>query len=252
MRVYRRGSLASILAHGAGQFLAGASFSGSGPTGDDMARFLHGLEQNGTIIRKARLYGEFSFALPGIQETRGVQADWPPCVPEVEALDLSAFKVRQAGGLLQKKALLFRIAVYLCIGYALMQYWTLKNYDRTLSDIRQRAGQLDRKAMSLDATRPSEDNSAVAQDIRDKMKAMRSPLKIMNLLAARLPEGAFVNRFVLNGNALELSVSSADSLSTLKALWGLEGVKKISLKGAVLKDKAAKTETCNILIELGG
>jgi hypothetical protein len=62
------------------------------------------------------------------------------------------------------------------------------------------------------------------------------------------PAGSFITRLVLNENNLEISASSADPLSVVKALGGAEGIKTARLKGAPGKDSA--TGSYNFIVNM--
>jgi hypothetical protein len=72
----------------------------------------------------------------------------------------------------------------------------------------------------------------------------------MDILAKSLPVGTFINRMVLNQNNLEVSVSSREPLSVIKALGGAEGIKTVRLKGAPGKDAATGSYNFNVTMEL--
>ena len=251
VKVFQYGGMTSMLAHAGGKFLAGALSPVSGFNQEEVERFLHSLEQYGAQIKKVKIYGELPVTLKDIPEISRVgKMNYPPCLDEIDSLDLARFKIEGDFRLWEKKDLLFRIAIYLVLGYALMQYLTLKNYDHTADEIRQKLAVMNNKAVSLDTGRQVEDYSAVIQEVKEKVSAAHSPLKVMNLLAGRLPEGTFITRMVLNENNVEITVSSTDPLSTLKALWEATEVKKLSLKGAIVKDRASKSNNFGVVIEL--
>ncbi len=106
----------------------------------------------------------------------------------------------------------------------------------------------------------SEDYSTIIKEVNEKLSKKSSPLKAMETLAKNLPAGTYITRMVLNDNRLEVSVSSKDPLSVVKALGSAEGIKTVRLKGATGKGTPAKgapakgdaTESYNfnVIIEL--
>jgi len=251
-RVFQYRGITSVLSHMNGQFLSGASYPESNFNQEVFDRFLRSLEQQGVDIQKIKLYGLLPLVLKNSAKvSMEAVTDYPPCLDEVAALDLGRFKVRgNYYGLWEKKDLIFRIALYLVLGYALMLYITLRNYDRTADEIRQRIAVMDKEAASLDTGRKGEDYSIAIQAVNEKLKAGRSPLNVMNMLARRLPDGSFISRMVLNENNVEMTVSSKDPLSTVKALGYAEGIKKVSLKGAPAKDRGNNLYNFVIIMEL--
>jgi len=251
IRVFQYRELTSVLAHADGRFLAGASYPGPAFNQEEFERFLRSLEQQGVNIRKIRIYGLLPPALKADAKISMEEVkNYPPCLDEMTALELGRFKVRgDYYGFLEKKDIIFRVVLYLVLGYALMQFLTLKNYDRTADEIRQKIAVMDKEAASLDTGHMGEDYSNAIQAVNDKLKAGCSPVNVMNALARRLPDGSFVSRLVMNENNVEMTVSSKDPLSTVKALGYAEGVKKISLKGAPFKDRGSDLYNFVIVME---
>jgi hypothetical protein len=252
VKVFQHGETTNMLAYADGTFLAGASYPASGFSREDVKRFLHSLDQSGAEIKKIKIYGSLPLTLNDMMEVSRVDGrDYPPCLDEIESLDLSRFKIKgDYYRLWEKKDLIFRIAIYLILGYILMQYLTLRNYDRTADEIRQKMAVMDTKAARLDTGQKVEDYSTVIKEVNEKLNATHSPLKVMNMLARTVPEGSFVNKIVLNENRIEASVSTKDPISLVKALGDAKEIKKVSLKGAPVKDRATHSYNFVIMMEL--
>jgi hypothetical protein len=129
-----------------------------------------------------------------------------------------------------------RIGLYLVLGYALMLSLTWSNYDQALRAIRSKTGEMNKKLTVADQGQPQEDYSTIIAEVNAKLKTSSMPLKAMNLLARRLPEGSFINRIVVNENGIEVAVSSKDPLGVVKALGDDGEVRKVNIKGAPTKD----------------
>jgi hypothetical protein len=129
-----------------------------------------------------------------------------------------------------------RIGLYLVLGYALMLSLTWSNYDQALRAIRGKTGEINKKLALADQGQPQEDYSTLIAEVNAKLKTGALPLKAMNLLARRLPEGSFINRIVVSENGIEVAVSSKDPLAVVKALGADGGVRKVNIKGAPTKD----------------
>lgn len=252
VKVFQHGETTSMLAYADGTFLAGASYPASGFNREDVKRFLHSLDQSGAEIKKIKIYGSLPLTLNDMMEVSRVDGrDYPPCLDEIENLALSRFKIKgDYYRLWEKKDIIFRIAVYLILGYALMLYLTLRNYDRTADEIRQKVAVMDREAARLSTGQKVEDYSAVIREVNVKLNATQSPLKVMNMLARRVPEGSSINKMVLNENNLEVTISSKDPISVIKALGDAKEIKKVSLKGAPVKDRATSTYNFSVIMEL--
>lgn len=238
-KIFQNRGMTNILAHAGGKFLAGASYPDSGFNQDAVERFLHSIEQYGVEIKNIRIYGNLPFILNYAAEVFNVKnGGYPPCLDELAGFDLSGFKVREGRRFLGKADLLLRVCIYLVAGFAVMQYLTLTRYDQAADDIRKKMAIMDGKVSGpVDGGKAAEDYSEILQEINEKERATTYPLKVMNMLARRLPEGSFLNRLVLNENKVELSVSSNDPLAVVKVLADEKEISKVSLKGALLKEQ---------------
>ena len=216
----------------------------------DMERFLSGLGRYRSDIKRIKVYGSapFQFRDASIPEvSRVAQEDYPLCIDYLTGLNLNEFKVKGDIRLSSKINLLCRVAIYLILGYGLMLYLTAKNYDRTASEIRQKINAIDAKISYRETGQRIEDYSDIIKEVNDKLSTKRSPLKVMDTIAKSLPVGTFINRMVLNQNNLEVSVSSREPLSVIKALGGAEGIKTVRLKGAPGKDAATGSYNFNVI-----
>jgi len=253
--VFQYRGMTVMLALADGKYLAGASCPDSGFDREDVERFLHSQEQFGAEIKKIKIYGELPVTCEDIKDipeiSRVGKMDYPPCLDEIDALDLTKFKVKgNYAWLWEKKDLVFRVAIYLIFGYIVMQYLTLGNYDRTADEIGQKLALMDRTTASLSTGQKGEDYSTVIKEVNERLNATHSPLKVMNMLARRIPEGSFINKVVLHENNLEVSVSSGDPISIVKALGDAKEIKKVSLKGAPVKDRVNNSYNFVITMEL--
>jgi hypothetical protein len=176
--------------------------------------------------------------------------DYPLCMDYLADLNINEFKVKRDIRLSSKIYLLCRIAIYLILGYGLMLYLTTKSYDQTAGEIRQKISAMDAKISHGEIGQKSEDYSDIIKEVNDKLSSKQSPLRVMDILAKSLPVGTFLNRMVLSQNNLEVSVSSKDPLSVVKALGGAEGIKTVRLKGVPGKDAKTESYNFNIILEL--
>jgi hypothetical protein len=247
--------MTNMLALSGNQFLGGASYPDSGINGADVERFLSGLGKFRSDIKRVKVYGSIPFQLKdaGIEEiSRVAQEDYPPCMDYLPGLELNEFKVKGEIRLSSKVTLLFRILIYIILGYGLMLFLTAKNYDQTAGEIRKKINSIGAKISLKDTGQKGTDYSEVVRDVNEKLAARPSPLKVMRIIAGRLPAGSFVIRMVLSENNLELSVSSKDPISVVKALGDAEGTKTARLKGAPVRDMATGMYNFVITMELRG
>ena len=255
LKIFQYRGMTSMLAHSGRQFLGGASSPDSGFNEGDVERFLSGLGKYRSDIKQAKVYGSIPFhAKDGeIEEvSRVAQGDYPPCLDYLTDLDLNEFRVKGEFHLSSKVNLLFRVLIYILLGYGLMLFLTVKNYDQTAGEIRKKINSIGSKISLKDTGQKGTDYSEVVREVNERLAAQPSPLKAMRIIARRFPVGSFVTRMVLNENNLELSVSSKDPISVVKALGDAEGVKTARLKGAPIRDMATGMYNFVITMELGG
>lgn len=251
--IFKYKGITNILAHSGTGFLAGASYPASSLDEKDVERFLFSLGRYRADIKRIKIYGSLPFHLKDdlVPEISNVaDGEHPPCLDSVGGLNLGEFKVRGDYRLWPKADLIFRVAIYLILGYGLMLYLTLRNYDQAGGEMRQRLEAIERKIEAIDTGPKVKDYTATVDEVNEKLGARPSPVKVMDILARRLPEGSFISRLVLNDNNLEVTVSSKDPLSAVKALGGAEEIKRASLKGAPARDRATGSYNFVVTMEL--
>jgi len=253
VKVFQYRGMTNILAHSGGRFLGGASYPDSGIDENNMERFLSGLGRWRSDIKQIKVYGSVPFRFKDVGESKILKVaagDYPPCMDGLAALHMKEFKVKGDARLSSRIDLICRISIYLILGYGLMLYLTVRNYDHAAGEIRQKISAIDAKISHREIGQRIEDYSDIIKEVNNKLSTRRSPLKVMDILAKSLPVGTFITRVVLNENNLEVYVSSKDPLSVVKALGGAEGIKTVRLKGAPGKDAATGSYNFNVTVEL--
>lgn len=254
VKVFQYKGMTNILAHSGDRFLGGASYPDAGIDEKDVERFLSGLGRYRSDIKQIKVYGAvpFQFKDAGISEiSRVAQRDHPPCIDYLAGLNLNEFKVKGDIHLSSKIDFLCRILIYLILGYGLMLYLTTKNYDQVAWGIREKMNSIDKKiSLNKDAGHKIGDYSDIVKEVNERIRARPSPVKVMDMIANRFPAGSFINRMILNENNMEISVSSKDPLSVIKALGGAEGVKTARLRGSPVKDSRTGSYNFIIMMEL--
>lgn len=251
--IFQRRDLVHMLAHAKSGYLDSASVPLAAFDDAQVSRFLFNLVQVGQEIKKIRIYGLQPFRIkepPGIMLVRSEETIYPPCMAGLAHCDLKEFRIRGDYRFVPRSTLVLRIGLYLILGYGLLLFLTMKNYDQAATDIRQRIAALDKKAVALDASRPSVDYTDVSREINEKLQKGQQPLGILNMLAQTLPEGSFINRMVLTENLLELSLSSKEPLTVIKLLGNGKTVKKVAVKGAPSRDGATGRFNFAVTMEL--
>ena len=253
VKVFQYRGMTNILAHSGDRFLGGASYPDAGIDEKDVERFLSGLGRWRLDIKQIKVYGSVPFRFKDVGESkilRVAAGDYPPCMDGLAALHIKEFKVKGDAHLSSKIDLICRISIYLILGYGLMLYLTVRNYDHAAGEIRQKIDATDAKISHKEIGQRIEDYSDIIKEVNNKLSTKRSPLKVMDTLAKSLPVGTFITRVVLNENNLEVYVSSKDPLSVVKALGGAEGIKTVRLKGAPGKDAKTGSYNFNVTVEL--
>jgi hypothetical protein len=242
-----------MLAHSGRQFLGGASSPDSGINEGDVERFLSGLGRYRSDIKQVKVYGStpFDFRDAGIEAiSRVAQGDYPPCMDYLTGLDLKEFRTKREIHLSSNVNLLFRVLIYIILGYGLMLFLTARNYDQTIGEIRKKINSLGPNISLKDTGQKGSDYSEAVKEVNEKLATRPPPLKVMRIIAGRLPAGSFVTRMVLNENNLELTISSKDPISVVRAFGEAEGIKTARLKGAPAKDMATGNYNFVITMEL--
>ena len=254
VKVFQYRGMTNILAHSGDRFLGGASYPDAGIDEKDVERFLSGLGRYRSDIKQIKVYGStpFQFKDAEIPEiSRVAQGDHPLCMDYLSTLNLNEFKVKGDIHLSSKIDFLCRILIYLILGYGLMLYLTVRNYDQVAWGIREKINSIDKKiSLNKDAGHRIEDYSDIVKEVNERIRARPIPLKVMDMIANRLTAGSFINRMTMNENNMEISVSSKDPLSVIKALGGAEGVKTARLRGAPIKDSGTGSYNFIIMLEL--
>lgn len=253
VRLFRYGGITNILAHSGDRFLGGASYPDSGMDETDVERFLSGLGKYGSDIKRIKVYGQvqFQFEEAKIPEILRVPVgDYPPCMDYLSSLNLNEFRVRGDYHLSSKIDLISRVLIYFILGYGMMLYFSVRDYDQVVGEIRKKINSIDAKMSNKGAGQTVTDYSEVIKEVNEKLSTRQSPLKVMDIIASRLPEGSFIIRMVLNENKLEITASSKNPLSVIKAFGSAEGIKTARLKGAPGMDMATRSYNFVITMEL--
>jgi len=253
VRIFQQRDLIHMVAHTRGGFLDSASVPLADFDYEQINRFLLNLSQTGEEIKKISIYGLRQIQIkniPGLQMVRNEEKTYPPCVATMAQIDLREFKIRGEQSFLSHLPLAMRLCLYLAAGYAFMLFLTVTNYDRAATEIRQKIAAMDKTTTGLEAAKPAMDYSDVVQEINAKLQKSPAPVKIMNMLAQKLPEGSYINRIIFGENNLELNVASKNPLALVKALSSGDGVQKVTIKGTLSRDKRTGFYTCTVIMEL--
>jgi hypothetical protein len=253
VRIFQYKGMVNILAHSGDRFLGGASYPDSGINEKEVERFLSGLGKYGSDIKRIKVYGQIQLQfketkIPGI--SRVAIGDYSPCMDYVSSLNLNEFKVKGDYHLSSKIYLLSRIFVYFILGYGTMLYFSVRNYEQAAGEIRKKINSIDAKMSNKGAGQTVTDYSEVVREVNERLSKRYSPLRVMDMIAGKLPPGSLVIRMVLNENNLEITASSKDPLSVVKALGSTEGIKTARLKGAPVMDMATRFYNFVIMMEL--
>jgi len=251
LRVFQYRGMTNILAHSGDRFLGGASYPDSSIDEKEVERFLSALGKYGSDIKRIKVYGQFQFKETKIPKiSRVAVGDHPHCMDYLSSLSLNEFKIRGDYHLSSKIDLISRILIYFILGYGIMLYFSVRNYEQVAGEIKGKINAIDAKVSNKGAGQTITDYSEVIREVNEKLSTRQSPLRVMNMIAGRLPAGSLVIRMVLNENNLEITASSKDPISVVKALGTVEGIKTARLKGAPVMDMATRFYNFVIMMEL--
>lgn len=251
--IFQQRKLIHLIACGPSGFLDGASFPADGFSEGYIHNFLLGLSQSGNEIKKVKIYGLPSTQLndaAGIALIRAEAKIFAPCLENLHQADFREFKIRGEGRFFALAPLVLRIGLYLVLGYILALFLTMKNYESATAKLRQQIGEIDRTATAWSASRPAQDYSEVLSEVERLLRKNQKPLKAMNMLAQKFPEGTFVNRLLFTENVIEIMVSSKEPLNVIKALEGVELVRKVTIKGPLSQDRTTGLYNFSLTLEL--
>lgn len=241
--------ISCLTAYSNNRFLGSSSFAGPVKAAD-FELFIKSLGSSASELKTLRVYGQGepgfkSSELPNSEVILGVikesAGDYPACLEKAGKLALREFKAGQS--LLQYEAgieLALRLVAYSLLGYVLFLALSVRNYSRALETLERDLKVLSEKseAATLQAGRAG-DRSALLAELKKRLNEAASPLEVMNLLAANLPEKDFLTRLTLNERKLQLYMNSKDPLTLVKTLSGLKGVRSVKARGTLAKDKQA-------------
>lgn len=259
VKIFQYRGMIHILAHSGDRFLAGTSYPDSAPDSAinerEVERFLSSLGRYRPDIKRIKVYGLTSIRPKdfGVPEISNVPAgDYPPCIDGLLDLNLKEFRVKGESHLSLKMDHIFRVFLYLLLGYGLMLYLTERNYDLSAGQIRQKIRAIDAKMSPKEAGQKAEDYSEIIREVNDRLTARYSPLKAMDTIAQNLPMGSFILRMALNEKNLEVFFSSKEPLALVRAIGAARGIKTVQLKGAPLRDAATGLYRFVLVVELSG
>jgi hypothetical protein len=261
VKIFRHNEMIHLVAHEGNRFVGAATFPAVRFEASDLERFMVGLEPLVSKIKEITVFG--SFPLPDLSQLplkivhRPVGA-YPPvlaCLDKISPFSPASrqFLVLPEFNLWEKRHLLFRISLYLVLGYAGMLSLTLMYHEQAIRTVRLNVAQINRTLQSAAADTTgakSGDEETIRQEFNDYAGKIMPPLKAMELLAHHLPEGTQVNGITLREYDLEVSFSSGNPLEVIKKLSGVREVKKVQLKGAPVKDAKSGSYKFTVALQL--
>lgn len=227
-----------VTAYSNGRFLGASSFAGSVNAGE-LGLFIKSLGISSSEINTLRVYGPkaVDIELQGMELIKDNGKAWPGCLDNINRLELNVFKVRKAW---QQHTIgleaALRVSVYLMLGYALALALSVTNYGSAMNALDREIKALSEKTAASVKTKEGEDYSEALSEMKEKTKLTLSPLDVMNLFAANLPEKSFLKRLSINERKVIIDVSSQEPLNVIGALSRLKEIKSLKLRGSLAKD----------------
>jgi len=255
--LWTAGEATNILAMEKTRFLSAVSHPVSGLREEDIERFLKSLDPFGTEIRKIRIYGEYPFSLkfsPLLTVVTQVEGGYPPCLDSIPAIALREFRVSRDWHFSFSPGLLFRVVIYCILGYGLMLYLTLQNYQWAASDLQQASRRIDQRIRMAEPNMGTKtiDYSESLKELKEKLNAQPSPVSALDMLARSLPKESYLSSVILNQNTLEVWISTRDPLAVLKALNSQKKIRNVQLKGPLNMEAKSGQYSFNVTIDIAG
>ncbi|HVO67143.1 MAG TPA: hypothetical protein VMT12_11715 [Syntrophales bacterium] len=252
--IYPSGSKVEVIACGEGRFMDAASYPAADFSKADLERFLAGLANGFSEIKEISFYGNTSVDVPSslISRVKGLQRiDYPPFLNAVAEISLKPFRLKTGiATLYLNRTLLLRFALYTVLAYGLMLFLTLKDYDKALTDLKDKSISIEKEINVLERGGMAQGNPETIKDFDARMKGAVTPLRVLDVLAADLQEESYVKSLVVNNGIVEMTVSARDPLSVIKQLGKSERIGKVSLKGSPMKETSTGIYNCALLLEI--
>ena len=252
--IYPCGSMIHVIACGEGRFMDAASYPTAGFSKADLELFLTGLADSSSLIKEIRFYGKTAVEVPPALISRVKNYPGTASPPFLQAMEWSSLKpFRQKNGIWPlniNREVLLRFAIYTALACGMMLYLTLNNYDRTLMDLRNKIKIADKEINLLNTGGTFQGELEAIKGFEARIKETVPPLKILDVLAAELPQESYLKSMVLNNGMLEVTVSARDPLMVIKKLSGSERIGKVSLKGSPMKEPSTGIYNFALLVEI--
>jgi hypothetical protein len=246
--------MVNVIACGEGIFMDAASYPAAGFSKADLELFLTGLADSASSIKEIRFYGNTAVDVPSafISCVKNFQrVDSPPFLQAVERSSIKPFRLKNGRWPLNiNREVLLRFAIYTALAYGMMLYLTLNNYDRALMALKNKIMMADKEINLLNPGGASQGDREAIKDFEARMKETVPPLKILDVLAAGLPEESYLKSLVLNNGMLEVTVSARDPLMVIKKLSLSERIGKVNLKGSPTKETSTGIYNFALLVEI--
>ena len=247
VKIFRQNEMIHLVAHEGKRFVGAATFPAVRFEASDLERFMVGLESIASKINEIAVFG--SPPLPGLSHLpqkivhRTIGA-YPPvlaCLDRITPLAPASrqFLILPDFNLWEKRNLLFRVSLYLILGYAGILFLTLMYHDQAIQIVRQNIAEINRTLQPAAADTTSQktgDEEAIRREFKDYDKKIVPPLKAMELLARHLPEGTQVNGITLREYEMEVSFLAGNPLEVISKLSAVREISNVQLKGAPAKD----------------
>lgn len=252
--IYQYGSMVHVIACGEGRFMDAASYPAACFSKADLELFLTGLADSSPSIKEIRFYGNTAVDVPSelISRVKNFpKADCPPFLQFVERSSIKPFRLKNEMWPLNiSREVLLRFAIYTALACVMMLYLTLHNYDKALMDLKNKIMAADKEINLLNQGGLLQGDKEAIDNFEARMKDTVLPLKILDVLAASLPEESYLKSLVLNSGMLEVTVSARDPLMVLKKLSQSERIGKVSLKGSPTKEPSTGIYSFALSVEL--
>ncbi len=109
----------------------------------------------------------------------------------------------------------------------------------------------DQATAAADSMRRDKRLATDVQFLVGRQRDTLTKIRVLDEIAARMPDNAYLERVDAKDDQLELSAISPSAADTLKAVASIEGVKAAELQSAVVRDGTRNVERFRLLLTIG-
>ncbi len=159
------------------------------------------------------------------------ETSYPPCLQYLGITSIKEFKLPFRYDVVLKTFYpSLRFAVYFLIAICVYLFISVKNYESAIAKLKKNIEKL-----GVPVYVSTDETEQIYEEIQKKTDEFMNPLDLLNSLAEKLPDGAYVIRLSSNEKNLELTLTAKEPLEVIMSISKWEAVKSVKLLGAPTK-----------------